>query len=89
MKNASYFLNGSAGSGKSELAKSMQASSPHQLLHLSLDGWLAFQGAARWNRFSDKQAVWHRMLDAFHASIAATIGAGTAVIVDHVLQEKR
>lgn len=71
------------------MAKALQAFAQYQLLHLSLDGWLAFQGAAKWNRFPERQAVWDRMLDGFHASIVATIDAGAAVVVDHVLQEKR
>jgi chloramphenicol 3-O phosphotransferase len=87
--NPSYFLNGCTGSGKSTLAKALQAKAGYQLLHLSLDGWLSLQGQAKWNRFSDKLAVWDRMLDGFHATIAAVIDAGNAVVVDHVLQEKR
>ncbi len=89
MDRASFFLNGCAGSGKTTVARALQAACAYQLLHLSLDGWLGFQGEAKWSSFPNRQEVWDRMLDGFHGSIAAVIDAGTAVVVDHVLQERR
>lgn len=89
MAGPSFLLNGCTCSGKTTLARTMQGFAQYQLLHVGLDAFLTWQGPARWKQFADHDQVWDRMLDGFHALIPALIDAGVAVVIDHVLQEKR
>lgn len=81
------FLNGTSSSGKTTLAKALQARLPQSWMVVSLDTYL--------NQLHDDVLTDNRqmcelipsLLDGFNGSIAAVSRAGVSQIIDHVLQE--
>ncbi|MRD47964.1 phosphotransferase-like protein [Caenimonas koreensis] len=81
-------LNGASSSGKTSIAKALQASSTAEaFLHISLDAFRAFEPAGYWSpdvRQLHAQRV-ESLCRAMNAAAAAYVRAGDSVIVDHVL----
>lgn len=80
-------LNGTSSSGKTSLAKALQAALPQQYLHVQLD---AFRGMEPVGYFSREQAAsgslrLAALCRAMHATVAAFVAHGQNVILDHVL----
>ena len=80
-------LNGTSSSGKTSLAKALQASLPQQYLHVQLD---AFRGMEPVGYFSNEQAAsgslrMAALCRAMHATVAEFAAHGQNVIFDHVL----
>ncbi len=74
------FLNGTSSSGKTSIAKALQAVLPDTWLHVSVDTFLEMA--------SDRRALdFKPFLRGYHASIGALATAGNRLIVDHVLQQ--
>ena len=83
-------LNGASSSGKSTLAKALQAALPHPFLHLSSDQLV--QAGMLPHRSSDGGAFdwWHqirpRFFAGFHRCLPAFAEAGNDLIVEHVIE---
>ncbi|SMX28717.1 Chloramphenicol 3-O phosphotransferase [Pelagimonas phthalicica] len=82
------FLHGASSSGKSTLARALQAHLPEPYWHLSIDH-LRDGGTLPVARFHSQDLDWktHRakVFDGFHRSIAAVASAGNNVILEHIL----
>ncbi len=87
------FLNGASSSGKTTLARALQAIMGQPYLYFSSDQLvdagvlpavdrIATQGPWAWSH------VRPRFFDGFHRSVAALAGAGNSLIVEHVLEFK-
>lgn len=81
-------LHGASSSGKSTLARALQARAPGLWWHLSIDHYRD-SGALPMARFRRGELDWgaHRpeIFAGFHKSIAAIADAGNDVIVEHIL----
>ena len=81
-------LHGASSSGKSTLAKALQAASPTPLLHLSIDHLRDSETlpdqALKTGRFqwADMRA---QVFDGFHRALSAYASAGNNLIVEHIL----
>jgi len=83
-------LNGASSSGKSTLARAVQAAMGTPFLHLSSDQWIE-GGVVPDRRGDDGPFDWvnsmrPRFFDGFHRTIAAMAAAGNDLIVDHVIE---
>lgn len=88
-KPSIIFLHGASSSGKSTLAKAVQAQINQPFWHISIDH-LRDAGVLPSARFASKEFDWkaHRaaFFDGFHASLAAYAGAGNNLILEHILE---
>lgn len=82
------FLHGASSSGKSTLARALQASLPMPFWHVSIDH-LRDSGAVPVSRFRNGDFDWRAarpaFFDGFHASLAAYADAGNNLILEHIL----
>lgn len=82
------FLHGASSSGKSTLARHVQAIAPMPLWHLSIDH---FRDSAAWPmaRYGAGEFDWcanrERLFDGFHAMLGAAARSGNDLIVEHIL----
>jgi chloramphenicol 3-O phosphotransferase len=82
------FLNGASSSGKTSIAKALQAMLDEPCIHLCIDDYLgAFQGDL-WQRQEIVRPRWRNIIQGFHAAGAAIARAGNLVIIDDVLEEE-
>ncbi len=79
-------LNGTSSSGKSSLAKALQARLESPYLHVCIDSFEEMMPArnGRGGEFAS-HAVFNKMLTGFHHSLRALAQCGNNLIVDHVL----
>ncbi|MEM9732402.1 MAG: AAA family ATPase [Pseudomonadota bacterium] len=84
------FLHGPSSSGKSTLAKAIQARIEKPFWHISIDH-LRDSGVLPRERFQRGDFDWKEnrstFFDGFHASLAAYAGAGNDLIVEHILDQ--
>ncbi|MEO4000673.1 AAA family ATPase [Mesorhizobium sp. CAU 1732] len=82
------FLHGASSSGKSTLAKALQARIEKPFWHISIDH-LRDSGVLPTERFRSGEFAWadarHAFFDGFHASLAAYADAGNDLILEHIL----
>lgn len=83
-------LNGASSSGKSSLARKLQASLDVPFLHLSSDQWIE-AGVAPQRRDHEGPFDWvtsirPRFFDGFHRTIAAMAAASNDLIVNHIIE---
>jgi chloramphenicol 3-O phosphotransferase len=86
------FLNGPSSSGKSAIAKALQAKLVEPYMHVSIDGFFYLYPERFWNpqREEDLQVLQRiapAVVTGLHLAVASLAKAGNNVIVDHVLQE--
>lgn len=85
------FLHGASSSGKSTIARALQASIDRPFLHYSIDH-LRDAGVWPWDRLSRGDFAWPEFRDQFfagyHRSLAGFVTAGNDVIVEHILDTK-
>ena len=86
------FLNGASSSGKSTLARSLQARLPEPFIHFSFDH-LRDSHAIPTERFQRGDFDWptHRPLvfDGFHRCLEAFASAGNNLIVEHIIEQRK
>jgi chloramphenicol 3-O phosphotransferase len=82
------FLHGASSSGKSTIAKELQARIEKPFWHISIDH-LRDSGVLPMNRFRSGEFAWANVrkafFDGFHASLAAYANAGNNLILEHIL----
>lgn len=82
------FLHGASSSGKSTLARALQASFEVPFWHVSIDH-LRDAGVLPSARIKSGEFAWQAMrapfFDGFHRSLVAYAGAGNNLIVEHIL----
>ena len=82
------FLHGASSSGKSTLARALQARLPEPFWHYSIDH-LRDTGVLPMARFRSGEFSWQAQrvdfFNGFHRSVAAFAGAGNNLIVEHIL----
>jgi chloramphenicol 3-O phosphotransferase len=82
------FLHGASSSGKSTLARALQAKLPVPFWHYSIDH-LRDSGVLPSARIKDGDFQWRDMraafFDGFHRSVAAFADAGNNIILEHIL----
>ena len=82
------FLHGASSSGKSTIAKALQARIEKPFWHISIDH-LRDSGVLPMNRFRSGEFAWadarQAFFDGFHASLAAYADAGNNLILEHIL----
>jgi chloramphenicol 3-O phosphotransferase len=81
------FLNGASSSGKSSIAKALQAVLEEPCIHLCIDDYLAAFQKGLWDKQEIVQRAWPNIITGFHAAAAAIARAGSWVIMDDVLEE--
>ncbi len=85
------FVNGATSSGKTTIAKLLQANMDEPFWHYSIDHFLD-SGILPINRFKKKEFEWasHRELffEGFHNSIPIFARAGNNLIVEHIIETK-
>jgi chloramphenicol 3-O phosphotransferase len=82
-KGSIIFLNGTSSSGKTSLARLLQAKLARPAYHLSQD--IFAQMASQAHRAADFWAVTNTTILAMHHTIALFSDLGLDVIVDHVI----
>jgi chloramphenicol 3-O phosphotransferase len=82
------FLHGASSSGKSTIAKMLQAKIEKPFWHISIDH-LRDSGIVPMNRFRRKDFSWSEarsaFFEGFHASLSAYADAGNNLILEHIL----
>lgn len=82
------FLHGASSSGKSTIARALQAHIERPFWHISIDK-LRDSGVLPLERVNNGDFVWRDMrapfFDGFHASLAAYAAAGNNLILEHIL----
>jgi len=82
------FLHGASSSGKSTLARGIQAQIAEPFWHISIDH-LRDSGVLPTARFKSGDFDWRAarkpFFDGFHRSLAAYAGAGNNLVVEHIL----
>ena len=86
-RGAVILLNGTSSSGKTTIAKALQAALPEPYLHMSIDGFVHQLPDSVLDRQEALIEEMPRLLAGFHAATAATAFAGCNLIVDHVLED--
>lgn len=85
------FLHGASSSGKSTIARALQAKIELPFWHISIDH-LRDAGVLPSTRIDSGEFRWSDMraqfFDGFHRSLAAYAGAGNNLIVEHILDTK-
>jgi chloramphenicol 3-O phosphotransferase len=83
-------LNGASSSGKTTLARRMQALLPEPFLHVGPDLWVDAGAVPRRTDSGGPFDWWHqvrpRFFAGFHACLPALARAGNDLIVDHVIE---
>lgn len=87
-KGRVFFLNGASSSGKSSIARAIQAMLEEPCIHLCIDDYLGSFQKGLWNNRPVVQREWGHIISGFHAAAAAIARAGNAVVVDDVLEEE-
>jgi chloramphenicol 3-O phosphotransferase len=87
-KGRILFLNGASSSGKSSIAKALQALLEEPCIHLCIDDYLGAFQKELWSRQEIVQQSWPNIIRGFHAAAAAIARAGNLVIVDDVLENE-
>jgi chloramphenicol 3-O phosphotransferase len=82
------FLNGASSSGKSSIAKVLQAMMDEPCIHLCIDDYLSAFQDDLWKKPEIVRPRWGDIIRGFHASAAAIARAGILVIIDDVLEEE-
>ncbi|WP_126976615.1 chloramphenicol phosphotransferase CPT family protein [Frigidibacter oleivorans] len=84
------FLHGASSSGKSSIARALQARIERPFWHVSIDH-LRDSGVLPMSRFRSREFDWRAARPAFfagfHASLAAYADAGNDLILEHILDE--
>jgi chloramphenicol 3-O phosphotransferase len=80
-------LNGASSSGKTSIAKALQAMIDEPWIHLWIDDYLGAFQSALWERQEIVKPEWPNIIRGFHAAAAAVARAGNMVIIDDVLEE--
>lgn len=82
-------LNGASSSGKSTLARALQAQLESPFWHWSIDHWLA-AGVLPRERIAAGEFDWAAMrpafFDGFHRSLSALASAGNDLVVEHIVE---
>lgn len=82
------FLHGASSSGKSTIARGLQAQLPLPFWHISIDH-LRDAGVLPTARFKSGEFDWKAarapFFDGFHRSLAAYAGAGNNLVLEHIL----
>jgi chloramphenicol 3-O phosphotransferase len=82
------FLHGASSSGKSTIARRLQATIEQPFLHYSIDH-LRDAGVWPWDRIRSGEITWtdirSQYFDGFHRSLAGFVEAGNNIIVEHIL----
>jgi chloramphenicol 3-O phosphotransferase len=82
------FLHGASSSGKSTIARELQAQLPLPFWHVSIDH-LRDAGVLPTARFKSGEFDWKAarapFFDGFHQSLAAYAGAGNDLVLEHIL----
>ena len=85
------FVHGAASSGKSTIAKVLQAEIEKPFWHISIDH-LRDSGIVPMERFRRKDFSWsearNAFFDGFHASLSAYTDSGNNLIVEHILERE-
>lgn len=85
------FLHGASSSGKSTIARALQAAIEKPFWHVSIDH-LRDAGVLPTARFRSGEFAWRdsrqAFFDGFHASLAAYADAGNDLIVEHILDDQ-
>lgn len=85
------FLHGASSSGKSTIARALQAAIETPFWHVSIDH-LRDAGVLPTARFRSGEFAWRdsrqAFFDGFHASLAAYANAGNNLIVEHILDDQ-
>ncbi len=85
------FLHGASSSGKSTIAKRLQAMIEKPFWHISIDH-LRDAGVLPVTRFKSGEFNWKEakksFFDGFHASLAAYANAGNNLILEHILDKE-
>ena len=83
------FLNGASSSGKSTLARSLQAALPEPFWHFSIDHLNAAKVLPA-ARITSGEFAWQGLrpafFDGFHRCLPELAGAGNSLIVDHIIE---
>ena len=87
-KGTILFLNGASSSGKSSIAKALQAMIEQPCFHFCIDDYLELLQPDLWDRREIVQREWSHIIKGFHAAAAAIARAGNLVIVDDVLENE-
>jgi len=82
------FLNGVSSSGKTTIAKELQAILDEVYLHISVDKFISLLPEHGINDPEILRVEIPKIVSGFHQSIGALASTGNNVIVDHVLQEE-
>ena len=86
------FLHGASSSGKSTLARALQAKIELPFWHISIDH-LRDAGVLPSERFRRGDFDWPALrpafFEGFHRSLAAYAGAGNNLILEHILDDER
>jgi chloramphenicol 3-O phosphotransferase len=80
-------LNGASSSGKTSIAKALQAMIDEPCIHLCIDDHLGAYQSDLWERQEIVKPEWPNIIRGFHAAGAAIARAGNMVIIDDVLEE--
>jgi len=80
------FLNGASSSGKSSIAKALQAFIEEPCIHFCIDDYLGAFQSSLCAREDAVRRRWPDILRGFHAAGAAMARAGNWVIIDDVLE---
>lgn len=82
------FVHGASSSGKSTIARGLQARLPEPFWHISIDH-LRDSGVLPMARFKNREFAWREarqpFFDGFHRSLAAYAGAGNNLVLEHIL----
>ncbi|NDV01735.1 chloramphenicol phosphotransferase CPT family protein [Pseudoroseicyclus tamaricis] len=83
------FLHGASSSGKSTLARALQAALPEPFWHFSIDH-LRDGGIVPMARFRSGEFSWgaqrQAFFDGFHGMVGAGLAAGNDMILEHILE---
>jgi chloramphenicol 3-O phosphotransferase len=80
------FLNGASSSGKSSIAKALQAMIDEPCIHWCIDDYLGAFQSDLWEKQGIVKPRWPKIIRGFHAAGAAIARAGNLVIIDDVLE---
>ena len=80
------FLNGASSSGKTSIAKALQARIDEPCIHWCIDDYLGAFQSRLWERQEIVRPRWKQIILGFHAAGAAIARAGNLVIIDDVLE---
>lgn len=89
-----FVLNGVSSSGKTSLAKAMQATWPCPLHHVQLDAFRAMEPPGYWDDWKSQDtatvaSMFEALCSALHAAVRAYSKHGQEVVLDTVLNNRR